>query len=203
MSEHHGAKHDVFVEFLGFRLHHQHGVGGAGDDEVELGFNDLVERRVEHIFVVDEADAGCADRALEGHARQRQRGGSRHHREDVGIVLHVVRQRRQDHLGLVTPAIDEEGADGAVDQAGDERLLLGRPALTLEIAAGNTARGVGLFLVVDGEREEVDAFAGCLGGNDGGEHHGLAIGRDDGAVGLTGDFSCFKSEGSSTPVDLD
>ena len=151
VSEHHGAEHDVFVEFLGFQLHHQHGVGGAGDDEVELGFDHFVERRVEHIFVVDEADAGCADRTLERRARQRQRGGRRHHRQNVGIVLHVVRQHGHDHLGLVTPAIDEQGTDRAVDQAGDQRLLLGGPALALEIAAGDAARGVGLFLIVDGQ----------------------------------------------------
>ena len=68
VPEHHRAEHDVFVEFLGFRFHHQHGVGGAGDDEVELGLDHFVERRVEHIFVIDEADAGGADRALEGRA---------------------------------------------------------------------------------------------------------------------------------------
>ena len=77
VAEHHGAEHDVFVELLGFRFHHQHGVGGAGDDEVELGFDHLVERRVEHVFVIGEADAGGADRALEGRAGQRQRGGGR------------------------------------------------------------------------------------------------------------------------------
>ena len=68
-----------------------------------------------------------------------------------------------DHLGLVAPAIDEQRTDRAVDQTGDQRLLLGRPAFALEIAAGNAARGVGLFLIVDGQRQEVDAFAcGCL-----------------------------------------
>ena len=203
VAEHHGAEHDVFVELLGFRFHHQHRVGGAGDDQVELGFDHFVERRVEHIFVVDEADAGGADRALERRAGQRQRRGGRHHRHDVGIVLHVVRQHGDDHLGFVAPAVDEQRADRAVDQAGDQRLLLGRPALALEIAAGNAARGVGLFLVVDGERQEVDAFARRFGGDDGGEHHGLAIGRQHGAVGLTGDFSGFKPEGTATPVDFD
>ena len=94
VSEHHRAEHDVFVEFLGFRFHHQHGIGGAGDDEVELGFDHFVERRVEHVLVIDEADARSADRALEGRAGQRQRRGCGHQRQNVGIVLHVVRQRR-------------------------------------------------------------------------------------------------------------
>ena len=34
----------VFGQLLGFRFHHQHGVAGAGDDEVELALRHLVER---------------------------------------------------------------------------------------------------------------------------------------------------------------
>ncbi len=203
MTEHHRAEHDLFVEFLGFRFDHQHGVAGAGDDQVELGFDHFVERRVEHIFVVDEADAGGADRTLERRTRQRQRCGRGHHRQNVGIVLHVVRQRRHDHLGFVAPALDKQRADRAVDQTGDQRLLLGGTAFALEVAAGDAARGVGLLLIVDGERQEVDALPRCLGGDDGGEHHGLAIGRHDSAAGLAGNLSGFKPEGTSTPVDLD
>ena len=203
VAEHHGAEHDVFVEFLGFRFHHQHGVGGAGDDQIKLGLEHFVERRVEHIFVVGEADAGGTDRALEGRAGNRQRRGGGDQGDDIGIVFHVVRQHGHDHLGFVAPAVDEQRTDRAVDQAGDQRLLFGRTALALEVAAGNAAGRVGLFLVVDGQRQEVDAFARIFRGDDGGEHDGLAIGRENGAVGLTGDLAGFKLEGTSTPVDFD
>jgi hypothetical protein len=36
VAEHDRAEHDVFGQFLGFGFHHQHGIGGAGDDQVEL-----------------------------------------------------------------------------------------------------------------------------------------------------------------------
>ena len=203
VAEHHGAEHDVFVELLGFGFHHQHGIRRAGDDEVELGVGHLVERRVQHVFVIDEADARGADRSLERRARQGQRGGGRHQRQNVGIVFHVVRQRGHDHLGLIAPAVDEQRADRAIDQAGNQRLLFGGPAFAFEVAAGNAARGIGLLLVVDGQRQEVDALARRFRGNHGGEHHGLAIGRQHGAVGLSRDLSGFKLEGTATPVDLD
>ena len=145
VAEHHGAEHHVFGQFLGFGFDHQHGVAGAGDDEVELALGHLVDQRVEHIFAVDEADARGADRAHEGRARQRQRGGRGDQRENVGIVLHVVRERGDDHLGLVAPAVGEQRTDRAVDQAGDQRLLFGRTAFALEIAAGNAAGGIDIF----------------------------------------------------------
>src|SRR6266702_6880119 len=127
-------------------------------------------------------DARSADRSLERHAGQRQRRGGGHHRQHVGIVFHVVRQRRDDHLGLVAPAVDEQRADRAVDQAGDQRFLFGRPSFALEVAARNASRSVGLFLIIDGQRQEVDALARRLRRDHGSEHHGLAIGREHGAI---------------------
>ena len=43
---------------------------------------------------------------------------------------------------------------------------------------------------------------GCLGGDYGGEHGGLAIGGDDGAVGLTRDLFRFPALTAATPVKL-
>ena len=37
------AEHDFLGQLLGFRFHHHHRVGGAGDDEVELALDHLVE----------------------------------------------------------------------------------------------------------------------------------------------------------------
>ena len=163
VAEHHRAEHDLFGQLLGFQFHHQHGVLGAGDDEIELAFLHLVERRVEHVFVVDEADAGGADRAHEGRAGQRERGGGRDHRDDVGIVLQVVRQHGDDHLGVVAPAVGEQRTDRAVDQARGQRVLFGRTAFALEVAAGNAAGRVVFLVVVDGQRQEVDACLRLLG----------------------------------------
>ena len=185
VAEHHRAEHDVFGQLLGLQFHHHHGVLRAGDDEVEMAFLHLVERRIEHVLVVDEADARAADRAHERRAGQRQRRGGGDHRDDVGIVLLIVRQHGDGHLRVAAPAVGEQRTDRAVDQARGQRVLFGRTALALEIAAGNAAGRVIFFGVVDGERKEIDAFLRLLGGDDGGEHGGLAVGGEHGAVGLT------------------
>ncbi len=65
VAEHDRAEHDGFRQFLRLQLDHQDRVLGAGDDEVELALRHLVDLRVEHVFVVDEADAGGGDRAHE------------------------------------------------------------------------------------------------------------------------------------------
>ena len=162
----------------------------------------LVERRIENIFAVDEADARGADRAHEGRAGKGERGGCRDQRDDIGIVFQVVRERRHDHLGFVAPAFGKERTDRAIDQAGDQRLLFGRTAFALEIAAGNAARSVIFFLVVDGERQKIDAFARLLCRDNGREHGGFAIGGKDGAIGLARHAAGLEGELAPAPIEF-
>ena len=189
VTEHHRAEHDFLGQLLGFRFDHHHGVMGAGDDQIELAFFHLVDGRVEDVFAVGEADARAADRAHERRAGERQRGRGRHHRDDVGIVLLVVRQHGDGDLGIAAPAVGEQRPDRAVDQPRGQRVLFGRTAFALEIAARNAAGGVVFFGVIDGQRQEVDAFLRLLGRHDCGENRGFAIGGEHGAVGLTRDLS--------------
>jgi hypothetical protein len=114
-----------------------------------------------------------------------------------------VRKNSDDDLGLVAPAVGEQRTDRTVDQAGDQGLLLGRTTFALEVATGHAAGCVGLLDVVDGERQEVDAVLGGLGGDDGGDDDGFAIGGDDGAVSLTGDLAGLELERTATPIDFD
>ena len=189
VTEHHRAEHDVFGQLFGFRFHHHHGVLRAGDDEVELAFRHLVDRRIEHVLIVDEGDARGANRAHERRAGERERGGSRHHRHDIRIVLLIVRQHSHGDLRIAAPAFGEQRTDRAIDQARGERILFSGAALALEVAARNPAGGVILLGIVDGQRKEIDSFLGLLGRDDGGEHRGFAVGGHDGAVGLARDFS--------------
>ena len=203
MTEHDGAEHDVLGQFLGFRLNHQNGVLRAGDDEVEARFIHLVEMRVEDVFAVDVADASAADRAHERNAGERQRCRRGNHRQDVGIVFEVMLDDRDDDLRVVLVAFREKRADRAVDQAGNEGFVFARTSFALEVAAGDLAGCIGLFLVVDGEREEVLARLRRLGRNDGGKYHGLAVGGDDGAVSLAGDLAGFELQRAACPLDFD
>ena len=199
MAGHDGAQHHLFRKLLGLGLDHQHGVGGAGDDEVEVAVLHLVERRVHDGLALDVGDARGADRAHERDAGQAQGGGGGDHGENVGIGLHVMAQHRDDDLRLAAEVVGEQRADRAVDQAGDERLLLRKLAFALLEAAGDAAGRVGLLDVIHGEGEEILAGLGGLGGDDGGEHGGLAPAREHGAVGLTGDAAGFQHELAPAP----
>src|SRR5258708_33409132 len=70
------------------------------------------------------------------------------------------------------------------------------------LSAWDLARGVEFFLVVDGQREEIDARFGLGLTDRRGQNHRFAIGRHDGSIGLARDSSCFKNELAPAPIDL-
>src|SRR5690606_14285469 len=89
------------------------------------------------------------------------------------------------------------------DQAGNEGFLFRRTAFTLEIAARDLAGGEGLFLVVDGQREEIETGLRLLGRHDGRENNGLAVGSQNSAVSLTRDLAGLEDERTTAPLDFD
>src|SRR5262249_52087572 len=151
--------HVLLGHFLRARFDHHDAVVRAGDDEVERAAAALGERRVDDELSIDLADADAGNRLLEGDGGQRQRRGGAGDGEHVGVVLAVSREDEGDDLRLVTPAGGEEGADRTIDQPAREHFLFARLPLALEEPARDPARGVGVLLVVDGQRKEVDAFA--------------------------------------------
>ena len=113
-----------------------------------------------------------------------------------------MRENRRDDLRLVAIALDEQRADRTVDQPRDQRLALRRPAFALEIAAGNAARGKRLFLIIDGERQKIDAGPRRFRRNDCGHHRRFAKRREHRAVGLARDAPGLERQLAPAPIDF-
>ena len=129
---------------------------------------------IEDELAVEPADAHGAEGAQERQFAEHEGRGGGVDAEDVALVLAVGGHEGVVDLDVVEEAFREQGADGAVGDAGREDFLLGGAAFALEVAAGEAARGVEALAVFDLQREEIDAFARLGGGGDGGEDHGLS-----------------------------
>ena len=112
--------------------------------------------------------------------------------EHVGIVFAVGREHEGNDLGLALESVGEQRTDRAINLAAGENFALAGTAFALDEAAGNASAGVGVFAVVNGEREKIDAFAGIGVGGGGGENNVVADAHNGGAVRLLGQFSSFK-----------
>ena len=181
-----GLDETLFADLVGGALDHEHVFLGAHVDEIQGAGGHLVEVRVGHELAVDLGDAHAGDGAGPRNVGDGEGGGRAVDHGDVGVVDLVGGEELADDLDLVKKTLGEEGAAGAVAEAGGEDFLFGGTALALEVAAGEAA-GSGVFLaVIHGKGEEV--LTGFYrGGNAGGDEEvGLADGDIDRAIGKGG-----------------
>ena len=202
LAEDHRAEHNFFGKLLGLRFDHQHRSARASHDKVKLSVVHLVDGRVEDVLALRVTDPRRRDRPKErqtGKCQRRRRGN---HRHDVGIVLHVVGEHGDDDLRLVLEARREKRPDRPVDQPGDQRLILAWAAFALEVAAGDLARRVSLFLIVDREGEEILGWIGIAIRHHRGKDRGFAILCEHRRSRLPGDAPRLKRKCAAAPFDF-
>jgi hypothetical protein len=156
-------------------LDHHDRVAAARDDQVDVRLLELLRGRIEDELTVDAADADAGDRSRERDVRHRQRRGRTAQRDHVGIAVLLGRQHGRDDLRLRVPALREQRAQRAVDEAGGQDLLLRRLALALEEAARDLARRERLLLIIDGQRQEIDVLSRRRLRGRGDQNDGVAV----------------------------
>ena len=166
----------------------------ADVNEVEVALFTLGVGRIDHEFAVDPADADGADGAVKRNVRDGQGGGGAVDAEHVGVVLAVGAEHDGDDLRLEEVVLREERAERTVGHPRGEDFLFGRATFALEVAAGELAGRGRLFLVVDGQREEVLAFAQFGHRNGGDQDDGVAGANGNRAVGEFGNFAGFEGD---------
>jgi hypothetical protein len=175
-------------------------VHAAADDEIEdaLVHVGIGGERDPRAVAVSEAKPGERpfERETGQHGRQRRAGD----RERVVGVDVIDREDGHDDLNLVAHALGERGTQRPVDEPAQQRRILGGTTFTAEEAAGELADGVHALFDIDGQGEEVEAFARMRAGGGGDEHLGFADGREDRASGELGEATCFETE--RDPRDL-
>ena len=151
-------------------------------------------RGVDDELAVDASDAHRADGSSERNVGDGECGGSAVDAEDVGIILAVRTEQEADDLRLEEIILREERAQRTVGHARGEGFLFGRASFAFEVAAGEFAGRGRLFLVVDGQREEVLPLAQFGRGDRAGQDDGVAGADHDGAVGEFGNFAGFDGD---------
>ena len=132
--------------------------------------------------------------------REGRRRGDR--AEDVGVVLLVGREDRDDALDVVLVALGEQRPDRPVREAGGEDGRLGRARLALDEAAGDLAGRVHPLLEVDGEREEVEPGSG-LGAVGGAQDERVAVADRDRTASEACDLAGLDGQRATTELRLE
>jgi hypothetical protein len=91
-------------------------------------------------------------------------------------------------------ALREQGPDGPVGKPRRKDGFLSRAPLPAEEAAGDLARRVETFFVLDGKGQKVDIRTGFVGHYDSSQQYGVAVPKGDGPVGLESELTGFYNQ---------
>ena len=197
VAEEDGVEDDVLGELVRAGLDHHDGIVRARDREVQRRNGALRLGRVDDEFIIDAADAHACNRPLERDVGNGERRARANHGRDFRRVVLLDRKHGRDDLHVVAEPFRKQRTDRSVDEARAERRVARWASLALDEAARNLARRIHLFLVIDGQRKEIDAFARFLRCRGRHEHDRIAITHEHGAVRLLRHLAVLDDELSS------
>ena len=176
-------------------------MGGGDGHEAGAGVA-LVLGGVDDIPAVQVADVGGGGGAAPGHVGVGHDQGRADGGDDFHRVVEIIGQDGVGDHHVVAQLVVEQGAHGAVDEAGDEDAPLGGTALAAVEAAGDAAHGEHALLHLDGQGEVVKAHLGQGGSGDGAQYDGVAVAADGLGVGQLGHLAHLHGEGAAANVGL-
>ena len=201
VSENNCAQHDLFRQLACLGLHHQHSRLGTGNDQIQAGLFACRLPRIEHIGTVHITYARSANRAAERHTADRQGRAGGDQGRNVGVHFGIQGQGVNHHMHLIEETLGKERADRTVDQTAGQRFILAWTAFPLEKTAWNLAGGIGLFQVINGQREEVLTGLAFGLGNYRCQNDGAVHVEQYRSVRLASDFAGLHGDGVGTPLE--
>ena len=182
----------VFFHFFGARLDHDDPVGSSDDHDVDQALAHFVISGIHDELPVDQSDAHCAEGTEKRNVGNRQRARRAVNAEYVRIVIGVGRKNESNDLRLALESFGEHGTHRPVNLPAGEHFALTHAPFALDESAGKPSAGIGVFAVIDSEREKIDAFARVGIGRGRGEHNIFAEPYNRCPMGLLGELSGFK-----------
>ena len=184
-----GLEHIVLADLFHLTLDHHYVLLGSGDHKFDVALFHLGESRVDYELAVDTAYANLGDRAFERQVRGGQGAGCGKSGKRVRLYVLLSGDQGDIHEGLEVVVRWPERPDRTVDETGDKNLIIRGFSFSLHKSARETACGIILFLVVNGQRHEIRTLLDFLCCADRCQKHRASHLYHCGAIRLLGQFT--------------
>ena len=192
-----GRHHFLFAHFLHGPFHHGHGVGGCAYHQVHVGAGQVGGFGVNLKLAVDTCHAHFGNRAGKRNVGNRQRGRGGQGGQSVGLYFFIGRDEGNHYLHLVVVVFGEHRPQDAVDEAANQDFVVAQTAFAALKRAGNLAGRAELLLIINRQRQKINAVALARGRHHRGEQHGIAEANHDGSVGKFGQLAGFDGDNAA------
>ena len=182
VSLHDSVEHNVIGNFLSACFDHNNLLFACSNCELECAYLALFSCGVDNDLAVNKAYESATDRSVPRNIGDGEGDGCADHGCDFGGAVLVNGHNCKCKSYVVAKVLGEEGTNGSVDNAACKDRLFRRSAFAAEIASGDLAYCVHLFVVVNGKGKEVDTVAGLGACRSASEDRCFAVADHAGAV---------------------
>ena len=163
MAKENSLQDNLLRQLVGTGLNHHNRITGTSNCQVQIRNLTLLHGRVDDKLTIYTTNTNTGYWAKKWNIRNSQGTGSTDHSSNLWSIVMLYGQYGGYDLHIVSIALWEQRTDWTVNQAAAQDGRLTRTTLSLYKTARNLAYGVHLLLVVNGQREEVNAFTRLLG----------------------------------------
>ena len=186
--------HIALGHLLHLTLDHHDVLLRCADHQVDIGTIELVECRIDHPLTVETDHPHLREHLIEGDSADCHGGRGCQSGKLVGELIGVSTEEDDLHIDLAVVVLWEEGTQSAVDQTGDQDLMVRHTTLAAGKAPGESAIGGELLLILHLEGHKVYARTCLLGSDYRRQEHSLAHAYNHGAISLLGKLACLDRD---------
>lgn len=195
MIEYYCVQYLVFVQQLSFRFNYQYSGFSIGNNQIQFVFFQFVLSWVQYVLVIDVIYVGSINWVIEWNIRQRQCCGSINYCDDIWVNLWVNRNYGGDNLNFVDEVFWEQWVNWVVNQMCDQGFVFVWVVFMMEEVIWDMISSVGMFLIVNGQWEEVLIWFGFFLVNNGNEYCGVIYVNYNSGSSLMSYYVGFQSYG--------
>src|SRR3954469_25354953 len=159
MREFNGVNNGFFFYFFRTGFDHHDAFGSSDDHDVQQALSHLAVSWVDDELTVDQSHTYRADRPQEWDVGNCEGRRGAVYSSDVRIILSVRRENEGNDLSFTLEAFLKERPHGTINLATSQNFALTWPALALNKAAGDASTSVGVFAIINRQREKIDSLA--------------------------------------------
>ena len=159
MREFNRVNNGFFFYFFRAGFDHHDAFGSSDDHDVQQALAHLAVSWVDDELTVDQSHTYCADRPQKWDVRNCEGRRSPVYSSDVRIILGVRRENEGNDLSFTLEAFLKERPHWTINLPTSQNFALAGPAFALDKSARDTSASVGVFAVINRQREEIDSLA--------------------------------------------
>ena len=200
VTEENGLQNNFLWQLISTSLNHHNCITGASNGQIQIRLLTLLNSRVDNKLPINTAYTHTGNRAHERNIRNSQSTGCTNHSCNLWCIVLLYGQYGSYNLYIISIALWEQRTNRTVNETAAQNCRLARTTFSLYKTARNLANGVHLLLIINGQREEINALTRLLRSGSSNQYNGFTITNQNSTICLLCHLASLNGKSSAAKL---